>query len=110
MNCWQKRYHQLYSQSKSQFDSHVIELITAKENFICDSPYTNPLLKYDFSGASIRRYKSGKIRILYALSVEAVNLWDGKPEAPEVIFLYVDLRRDETYSEALKALRRHDVL
>lgn len=107
---WQTKYHPLYSQLKSQFDPHVIELITNKENLICRSPQSHSLLKYDFSGAKIRRYKSGKLRILYALSTEANSLWDDQPQIPEIIFLYVDLRKDETYSDALKALRRHDIL
>ena len=105
---WQKRFHPLYLQVKSEFDPHVIEWITKKEDYICASPQSNPLLKHDFPG--IRRYKTGKLRILYALSTEAAQYWEKKPETPELMLLYVDLRSDDTYKDALKALRKHSIL
>lgn len=105
---WQKKYHPLYDQVKSQFDRNVIEYITKKEDYICAAPLSNSLLKYDFPG--IRRYKSGKFRILYILSTESEKYWSQKPPQAEILFLYVDLRSDDTYKEALKALRKHDIL
>lgn len=105
---WEKKFHELYLQSKCEFDPRVIEWISSKEDYICASPQSHPLLKHDFPG--IRRYKSGKLRILYTLSTESQQYWKEIPQNPQILFLYVDLRSDETYIEALKALRKHDIL
>ncbi len=108
MQYWKKRYHSLYLNAKSEFDPHIIEWIAGKEDIVCASPYSYPLLKHDFK--AIRRFKSGKVRIFYVLSKEKGELWDVVPNAPEVLFVYVELRRDETYANVLKALRRNDIL
>ncbi len=105
---WQKRYHDLYAQLKEEQDPYVIQLIVKKEEIILSAPFSNPLLKHDFPG--IRRFKSGKIRILYALSTEAERFWNENPASPEIMFLYIDLRNDETYSDALKLLRKHNLV
>lgn len=105
---WQKKYHSLYEEAKAEHDHHVIEWISKKEEYIALAPLSHPLLKHDFP--DIRRYKSGKIRILYALSTEKPELWETPPASPEILFLFVDLRSDETYSQALKLLRKHQIL
>ena len=105
---WKKKYHELYLQIKSELDSHVIEWVTNKEEIILASPLNYPSLKHKFS--RVRRYKSGKLRILYVLSTEFPECWEENPQEPEILFLYVDLRKDETYSEALKMLRKHRIL
>lgn len=104
-----KRYHDIYQQQKEKFDARVIEWIDTKEEIIIISPNTNPILKHKFS--KIRRYKSGKLRILYAISTERPDLFT--PPASntiEVIFLYVGLRSDETYKEAYILLRKEGLL
>ncbi|MCK4947820.1 MAG: hypothetical protein KAQ99_01145 [Candidatus Aureabacteria bacterium] len=105
---WQKKYHPLYNTLKYSFDKYVIEFIAKKEGYIASAPLSHSLLKHDFPG--IRRYKSGKFRILFALSIEASRYWPSLPENPEILFLYVDLRKDDTYKEALKLLRKHALL
>ena len=105
---WQKKFNLLYLQVKFEFDPHVIEWITKKEDYICASPLSHPFLKHDFPG--IRRYKTGKLRILCALSTESARYWEKESEVPELMLLYVDLRSDDTYKEALKALRKHSIL
>lgn len=109
MDSYLKRYHDIYQQQKEKFDPRVIEWIDTKEEFVITSPYTNPILKHNFS--KIRRYKSGKLRILYAISNERPDLFI--PPATnniEMIFLYVGLRSDETYKEAYKLLRKEGLL
>ena len=108
LTTWQKRYHDLYAQLKEEHDPYVIQLISKKEEIILAAPYSYALLKHDFP--DIRRFKSGKVRILYALSTEAERFWPEKPATPEIIFLYVDLRNDETYTTALKLLRKHNLV
>lgn len=100
----QKSYHNLYLQQKQKFDSHVIEWVRSKEDIIVSSPLSNPLMKHDFSG--IRRFKSGKLRILYAISTEKPDLWNTPPLLLEVMFLYVDMRHDETYTQAYTLLKK----
>ena len=75
---------------------------------IAAAPLANPFLKYELSG--IRKYKGGKLRILYALSTERQELWGGPLQEEEILFLYVDLRSDDTYKEALKHLRKHNLV
>lgn len=104
---WQKRYQESYLQLKNEFDVHVAQWISEKEEIIASAPLANPLLKYDLPG--IRRYKSGKLRILYALSAEKPDAWEQPPTSNEIIFLFVDLRKDETYKEALKLLRSQKI-
>lgn len=109
MTTWQKNYHPLYQEIKSQFDSHLIELISQKEAIIASSPLAHPHLKHKLN--RVRRYKSGsKIRIIYVLSTERPELWESIPDNPEILFLYVELRSDETYDNALKYLRKHRLL
>ena len=105
---WQKNFHDLYLETRSQFDPHVIEWISKKEDYITASPQSHSFLKHDFQG--IRRYKSGKLRILYVLSTESKQIWKEEPKTPGILFLYVDLRSDETYSEAVKAFKKHKIL
>ena len=107
MTSWQKKYHELYLSCKTTFDPHVVRWITEKEAIIAAVPLANPFLKYELSG--IRKYKGGKLRILYALSTEKQELWDCLPESCEILFLYVDLRSDDTYKDALKLLRKHTI-
>lgn len=109
-----KNYHKLYLSKRDELDKNVINLVVKKEEIICSAPYNNPLLKYTLSG--IRRYKSGKIRILYVLSDDKKwhKLWieacGNVPENLEILFLFVDLRSDDTYKGALKFLRRNNIL
>ncbi len=110
MSSCQKKYHSIYLKQKEKFDARVIEWIDTKEEIIITTPNTNPFLKHEFSRIKIRRYKSGKLRILYAISTECPDpdLFDPPPsnDIKEVIFLYVDLRSDNTYKEASKLLKR----
>ena len=108
MRPWRKRYHELYLKLRSEFDSHVIQWIAEKEEIIVSAPLSFGFLKHELSG--VRKFKSGKLRILYVLSEEKPDIWDVPPEEPEIMFLYVDLRRDETYIEALKLLRKHGIV
>ncbi len=112
MNSCQKRYHSIYLQQKEKFDSKVIEWIDTKEEIIITTPNTNPFLKHEFSKIKIRRYKTGKLRILYAISTESPNLFTPPltDEIKEVIFLYVGLRGDNTYKEASKLLKKGNLL
>ncbi|MBF0538598.1 MAG: hypothetical protein HQL03_10145 [Nitrospirae bacterium] len=79
----------------------MIEAINNKEELILSHPTAHPLLRHKLKG--IRRYKSGRIRIFYALSTEQPYIWESKPEKPpeepEIMFLYVDLRNDDTYKD-----------
>ena len=79
-------------------------IISSKEEIIISSPFSFPLLKH--IPYKVHRFKGGKIRILYALSPEAPIFWDSLPGLPEIIFLFVDLRSDETYNDALKILKK----
>ena len=108
MTSWQKNYHSLYLKLKSNFDSHVIQWISEKEEIIASTPLSFPSLKHELTG--IRRFKSGKLRILYVLSTERKDYWKVLPQNPEILYLYLDLRKEETYTEALKLLRRHKIL
>lgn len=108
MSSWRKSYHELYLQLKSKYDPRVIQWITTKEEIIASAPLSFGFLKHELTG--IRRYKSGKLRIFYALSTEKVDLWSTAPKEPEILFLYVDLRKEETYKEALKLLRKHQIV
>lgn len=106
---FQKKYHKLYQDAKAEHDPHVIEWISKKEDIVASAPFSFSMLKHDFP--NIRRFKGGgKIRIFYALSTEKPELWETPPQSPEILFLYVDLRSDETYTEALKLLRKHQIL
>lgn len=58
----------------------------------------------------IRRYKTGKLRILYAISTESPELFVPPISEKEIIFLYVDLRSDNTYKEAYKLLKKEGLL
>lgn len=71
---------------------------------IISSPFSFPLLKH--ISYKVRRFKGGKIRILYALSTEAPTFWDTPPKLPEIMFLFIDLRSEETYNDALKILKK----
>jgi len=108
MKYCQKRYSQIYLQLKEEFDPKVKEWINNKEDLIASAPLANPPLKHHLHG--IRRYKSGKLRILYALSTEKSELWGDKPTELEIMFLHVDLRSEETYSEALRLLKKQGLL
>lgn len=108
MKSCQKRYSHVYLQLKDEFDPKVREWINNKEDLIASAPLANPLLKHTLHG--IRRYKSGKLRILYTLSTEKPDLWSDKPSELEVMFMYVDLRSEETYSEALNFLKKQGLL
>jgi hypothetical protein len=101
---WGRNYHESYLQQKSQFDPRVFQLISTKEEIIISSPFSSPLLKH--IPYKVHRFKGGKIRILYALSTEAPSFWDSPPESPEIMFLFADLRSDETYNDALKILKK----
>ncbi|MEO5360826.1 MAG: hypothetical protein H7843_10335 [Nitrospirota bacterium] len=100
-----KNYSEHYKILKSEFPPKLIDLISAKEEIIVSSPTTNPLLKQQ--SKNIRRFKSGKLRILYALSVESADLWGCEPSDPEIMFLYVGLRNNNTYDDAYKYLSSH---
>ncbi|KWT84132.1 hypothetical protein ASN18_2060 [Candidatus Magnetominusculus xianensis] len=105
-----KNYSEHYKILKSEFPPKLIDLISAKEDIIVSSPIvssptTNPLLKHQ--SKNIRRFKSGKLRILYALSVESADLWGCEPSDPEIMFLYVGLRNNNTYDDAYKYLSSH---
>lgn len=108
MIIWQKRYHELYQHLKAEFDPHVIQWITDKEDIVVNSPYSFPMLRHGLAG--IRRFKSSKLRLLYTLSTEKLDNWSTIPDNPEIMFLYLDLRDDETYKEALKLLQKHGVV
>lgn len=108
MKSWRKSYHKLYTHLKFQFDPRVIQWISEKEEIIISSPFSFGFLGYELAG--IRKYKGGKLRILYTLSTEKADIWETVPGEPEAMFIYVDLRSDETYKDALKLLRKHGVL
>lgn len=108
MTPWHKRYHPLYEKLKSGYDPRVVEWISEKEERIVAAPFSFPSLRHRLS--KVRRFKSGKLRILYVLSTEREQFWESPPHAQEILFLYVDLRSEETYTEALKLLRKHRVL
>lgn len=108
MTYWEKRYHSLYLELRTQHDPRVVQWISEKEEIVASSPFSHPLLKHDLQG--IRRFKSGKLRIFYAISTEKADFWQAPPQNQEILFLYVDLRKDETYTEALKFLRKHRIL
>ena len=105
---WLKKYHELYLACKSAFDPHVARWISEKEEIIAAAPLANPFLKHELSG--IRKYKGGKLRILYTLSTERQDLWGGPLVEDEILYLYVDLRSDDTYKDALKLLRKHNLV
>lgn len=100
-----KNYSEDYKRLKSEFPIKLIESISSKEEIILSSPTTNPLLKHQ--SINVRRFKSGKIRILYALSTEYADLWQSEPPTPEIMFLYVGLRNNKTYDDAFKYLFSH---
>jgi mRNA-degrading endonuclease RelE of RelBE toxin-antitoxin system len=108
MKSCQKRYFPVYLQLKEEFDPKVREWINNKEDLISSAPLANPSLKHTLHG--IRRFKSGKLRILYALSSEKPEIWSDEPTELEIMFLYVDLRSEETYSEALRLLKKEGLL
>lgn len=108
MQAWQKNYHKLYLELKNEYDPHVIQWISGKEDVISSAPFAHGILGHQLSG--IRRYKGGKLRILYVLSTEKPSLWDSSPPEQELLFLYVDLRCDDTYKEALSLLRKHQII
>ncbi|MCS6876399.1 MAG: hypothetical protein NZM36_06025 [Aquificaceae bacterium] len=58
-------------------------------------------MKSPFLGA--RRYKGSKLRIYYALPNEKPQAWQvlygQAPQTNELLFLYVDMRSDDTYTE-----------
>lgn len=108
MNSCKKRYSDVYLKLKNEFDPNVREWITNKEELITSAPLSNPPLKHQLHG--IRRYKSGKLRILYALSTEKAELWADAPLELEVMFLYVDLKSEETYTDAFKLLKKRGLL
>ena len=83
--------------------NEILTFLRASPNII-SSPFSFPLLKH--IPYKVHRFKGGKIRILYALSPEAPIFWDSLPGLPEIIFLFVDLRSDETYNDALKILKK----
>lgn len=105
---WEKNYHRCYLSLRDRFDPRVIQWISEKEEIIISAPLSFPFLRHNLAG--IRKYKAGKLRILYALSTEKADIWETVPDEPEVMFLYVDLRSDETYKEALKLLRKYGIV
>lgn len=108
MNQWLQRYSKTYLQARECFDRYVQRLISQKEVQILENPYAHPLLKSPFLG--VRRYKGGKLRIYYTLSTENPSAWHvlygQTPQTNELIFLYVDMRSDDTYTELYKELKR----
>lgn len=104
MTYWKKRYSESYQKLKAAFPSRFVELINAKEEIIVSSPTTNPFLKHKF--INIRRYKAGKIRIIYCLSTERIDMWENEPAEPEVMFIYVRLKSNNTYDDAYKYLNQ----
>jgi len=101
---WQKRYHDSYLESKNEIDPRLIDRIEQKEQIIQNVPLKFPYLKG--TSIRIRKFKSGKIRILYALSTEAPELWEETPKQPEIMFIFVGLRSDKMYEDAFKLLNK----
>lgn len=107
-----KRYLQVYLSAREELDRKTQELIIQKEILIEQSPTSHEFLKKPLE--KIRKFKAGKIRIYYALSTERPDLWEriygSPPQEPEILFLYVALRDDKTYSELYKVLIRQGLL
>jgi|GEM_PF-2783458 len=101
---WQKRYHDSYLELKNEFDPRLIDRIEQKEQIIQNAPFKFRPLKG--MPIPIRKYKAGKIRILYALSTEAPELWEESPKQPEIMFIFVGLRTDKMYKDAIKLLNK----
>ena len=104
---WRKRFHDLYLKLKNEFDRRFIDSIEQKERIIQNVPLKFPYLKG--TSIPIRKFKSGKIRILYALSTEAPELWEESPKQPEIMFIFVGLRTDKMYKDAFKLLKRSGI-
>lgn len=104
MTSWKKSYSEFYLKLKEPFSPRLTALINTKEDIIVASPLSNPLMKHELYG--IRRFKAGKLRILYALSTERVDLWENKISTTEIRFLYVGLRDNDTYNEAFRNIRK----
>lgn len=107
MTIFQKKYLDSYNDSFSRIDPKTQEHVRNKEDIICQSPYSNSLLKHGLQG--IRRYKN-KLRILYAITGELDCPLIDKIDHPAVYFLFVDVRRDDTYKDAYKLLQSTGVL
>ncbi len=105
---WQISYHETYLKSKNEFDPHLIQWIDSKERIIQTSPISHPFLKKPLF--KIRKFRSGKLRILYALSTERPELWKDNPPDKGVILLFCDLRTEETYDEVLKEFKKHGIV
>ena len=105
-----KRYSPLYLQLKNSFDSHLQTYISQKEELILASPFSCDFLTKPFSPYKIRRFKSGKVRILYVIYKESPGFWqDLNMQAQcdnEILFLFVGLRNSKTYELAYKLLKR----
>ena len=102
------KYHELYRKCFDDFDSHVRNKIFEKEQIILAEPFQPPFLKHDLQG--IRRFKSGKIRISYALSKEKPELWGNEPpEELEIYFLFVGIREDKSYKIAYNLLKKEGI-
>jgi len=91
----------------SKIDPNTQEHIRRKEDIICQSPKSNGFLKKNLQG--IRRYKN-KLRILYVLTGEYDSPLIDMKEHPAVYFLFADVRRDDTYKDAYKYLKRNGIV
>ena len=107
MQSWRRIYHPAYLKLRSDYDSRTRAWIEVKEDLVCANPLAWPPLK---GTGFIRRYKGGKLRILYALSTERPDLWEDPPEGSELAFLHFDMRDERTYKEALTFLRRNRLI
>lgn len=105
----QCRYHSLYQECLKDLDPYLKDRITEKEFIIKTDPVRWPPLKG--IGSIIRRFRSGKIRILYAISSETPDLWgEETPAVREIYFLYVGLRGDKFYDVATKILQKENII
>lgn len=112
MSQWLPRYSKTYLQARECLDKYVQRLISQKEELILKNPHAYPLLKSPFLG--VRRYKGGKLMIYYTLSTENPTAWQvlygQAPQTDEVLFLYVDMRSDDTYTELYRELKRDGLI
>ncbi len=105
---WKKTYHDSYRECLKKHDFRVSQYITSKEDIVASHP-----VAYSYLGnklRNIRKFKSGKLRILYALSTELPSLWEHSPQENEILFLYIGFRDERTYMIAEKLLKKHNVI
>lgn len=104
---WKKIYHPFYQELRDSNDPYIIEWIILKENIIAENPKVYGMLGHKLQG--IRKYKTGKLRILFVLlnehPISKEFLRNG-----EILFLYAGLRKKDTYIEAERYLEKRRII